>query len=131
MYFRKIQYNKCSRKPYMSFKILQGLSLLFQTNTNHTMEGGWDGKAARFCWQNEMKPWTRFNTVKKLLLPGTLSFFVPEMFLLHVPDSCRFLNCSVSISIFCHVVWQSWPNHMAEYGNGREEEKGGGGPFHV
>ena len=46
--------------------------------------------------------------------------FVPETYILHLPDSCRFLNCSVSISIFCHVVWQSWPNHMAEYGNGRE-----------
>ena len=42
-------------------------------------------------------------------------FFVPETYILHLPDSCRFINCSVSISIFCHVVWQSWPNHMAEY----------------
>ena len=30
-------------------------------------------------------------------------------------------------ALFCHVVWQSWPNHMAEYGNVRE----GGGPLHV
>ena len=57
--------------------------------------------------------------------------FVPQTYLLHIPDSCRFLYCSVSISIFCHVVWQSWPNHMAEYGNGREEGGGGGGPYHV
>ena len=34
----------------------------------------------------------------------------------YLSDSCRFLNCSVSISTFCHVVWQSWPNNMAEYG---------------
>ena len=61
-----------------------------------------------------------------LTINGGCSFFVPETYILHVPDSCRFLNCSVSISIFCHVVRQSWPNHMAEYGNGRE---GGGGPF--
>ena len=41
-------------------------------------------------------------------------FFVPETYILHVKDSCRFLNCSVSISIFCHVVCPSWPKHMAE-----------------
>ena len=57
------------------------------------------------------------STQQACTLDGT---FLYQTYISYLSDSCRFINCSVSISIFCHVVWQSWPTNMAEYGNGRE-----------
>ena len=56
--------------------------------------------------------WQKFLSI---LQNSNFKLFVQETYLLYLSDSCRCLNCSVSTSIFCHVVWQSWPNHMAEY----------------
>ena len=68
----------------------------------------------QFCRLLKQKKQTRkkFIFLAAIIKSGYM-FFVLETYLLHLSDSCRFLNCSVSISIFCHVVWHSWPNHMA------------------
>ena len=62
-------------------------------------------------------------------------FFLPETYLLHVPESCTFLNCHVSRAVYTmnrtNIVGGVQLNSVVPPPHPLKRRRGGGGPFHV